>query len=325
MKKVNQWSYIVLIFLSIITITFQSCSKDDDASVPEENSNIDDEDNPGVGNESSNGNISLYRVEGDNIVKEIDYNVTGAALGFQRDTKKHEEIWELVKKIVPLDYRSRMSEFVIYMGQESGTAGYVVERTQDLEKWQMGIAIDFAYQGGFNAGGELAYTIVHEFGHILTLDKTQLDSSISQNNCKNYFPGEGCSRDGALINTLYKNHWEDIWDEYRRVNTEEDAQVFYDKYRERFVTQYASTNPGEDIAEVFAVFVTRAGSADGTSGAEQKIQIMYDTNEMVKLRNYIRGNIAKSSQNFLPAPGTWKRANTFGNKNSSHCSRHKKK
>ncbi|WP_109302374.1 hypothetical protein [Aquimarina sp. AU474] len=324
MKDTRRWKYIVILFLSVITLTFQSCNKDDDAG-PEENSNVD---NNGGDNENENQsedlrNVTLYKVDGENIVKERDFSVTGQALALQKDTQKHQEIWNLVKDIIPLDYRSKMNEFMIYTGEKSGIAGYVVERTPDLSKWQMGIAIDYAYEGGFNAGGELAYTIVHEFGHIITLDIKQVDSSISSGNCKSFFTGEGCARDDSNINKIYQNHWADIWTEFQDINSESDAQKFYDKYKERYVTQYASTNPGEDIAEVFATFVTRAGGVNGDNGAEKKIQIMYDDGEMVKLRDYIRGNISKSSRSFLPAPGTWKNANTFGDKNKMHCSHHK--
>ncbi|WP_101445111.1 hypothetical protein [Aquimarina sp. MAR_2010_214] len=309
-------------------MSIQSCSKDDAAAGPQPNSNTNTEENNNTGTDSGteddDGSITIYKVEGDKIVKEKDYKVTGKLLEFQKDTKKHQEIWNLVKRIIPANYRSRMSEFVIFAGEKDGTAGYVVERTRDLSKWQMGIAIDFAYQGGFNTRGELAYTIVHEFGHIITLDKVQVDSSVSQGGCKSFFTGEGCSRDNSNINKLYQNHWADIWEEFRKVNNENDAQKFYDKYKERYVTQYASTNPGEDIAEVFAMFVTTANGVHGNSRAEQKIQQMYDNPEMINLRNYIRGNIAKSSRSFLPAPGSWKNANTFGNKDKMHCGRHNK-
>ncbi len=317
MRKLN---YILIAFISISTFFIQSCNNDDDGTGPIQNeANSADSD-------GSLKNLTLYKVEGENIVKQKDFNVSGNALALQKDTQKHQEIWELTKKIVPLEYRSKMSEFMIYSGDDSedkGVLGYVIERTQDLSKWQMGIAVDYAYEGGFNAKGELAYTIIHEFGHIITLDNTQLDASIKQSNCTNYFPGEGCAKPDSNINKLHKNHWVDIWEEFQNTETEVQAQEFYTKYQERFVTQYASTNPGEDIAEIFATFTTRAEGVNGTSGAEQKIKIMYDDNEMVKLRNYIRGNISKSNKTFLPAPGAWKRAHTFGDKNKSHCRLHK--
>ena len=69
-----------------------------------------------------------------------DFDVKGAELSLQQDVQKHMEIWELVKKIVPLSHRSKMSEFLIYAGERTGTAGFVVETNADLSKWKMGIA-----------------------------------------------------------------------------------------------------------------------------------------------------------------------------------------
>jgi len=218
-----------------------------------------------------------------------------------------------------------MSQFMIFAGESNGTAGYVYNTTVDLSKWGMGIAIDFAYEGGFNAGGELAYTIIHEFGHILTLENRQVDASISESDCKNYFVGEGCAKAEAYINKTYQKGWADIWDEFLKVQEKESesaSEEFYTKYEERFVTGYASTNPGEDIAEVFATFVTRNGGVNGSSIAEQKIQIMYDHPELIELRNYIRGNTAnEKGRSYLPIAGAWKKATTFGNPKQTHCTK----
>lgn len=328
-----------------IAIT-QSCQKDD---VPLETSTATDDSNSGnpntdtetgTGTTDGDGNtesetgvsgepgeITLYNVIGDNIIKKTDYKVTGKELEFQKDTKKHQEIWELTKKVIPPSYRSKMSRFMIFTGEGDGTAGYVYNTAPDLSKWEMGIAIDFAYyNGSFNEGGELAYTIIHEFGHILTLDNTQVDASISQNSCQNYFTGEGCTKSMAYINKLYSKFWSDIADEHSQLGENQSEQEnFYQKYRDRFVTGYASTNPGEDIAEVFATFITRNGGVNGNSIAEQKIQLMYEHPELITLRNYIRGNTASSrASRFLPIAGSWKKANTFGNPKETYCTKPKK-
>ena len=204
---------------------------------------------------------------------------------------------------------------MIFSGEHNGTAGYVFPTSDDLSKWQMGIAIDFAYEGGFNANGELAYTIIHEFGHILTLDNTQVDASIAQGNCTNFFTGEGCAKSASYINKLQTQFWADIWSAFEAAQeSEEKGRQFYDKYQDRFVTAYASTNPGEDIAEVFATFVTRNGGPNGNSIAEQKIKLMYDHPELVSFRDFIRGNMASAkSRSYLPVAGSWKNANTIGN------------
>ena len=229
---------------------------------------------------------------------------------------------------MPLNQREKMGEFLIYNGTTSGSAGFVVEIKKDLSSWKMGVAINYAYEGGFNTRGELAYTIIHEFGHILTLHKDQVDASVTQGNCTNYYPGEGCARSNSYINELYQSFWKDIQAEYQTAQTNQSTQqVFYDKYKDRFVTQYASTNPGEDIAEVFATFVTKKDKPVGTTIAEKKILLMYNRSELVAFRNHIRQNLqlrgrGASASFVLPKAGEWKQANTFGNPYKTKC-RHK--
>ncbi|WP_299548908.1 putative zinc-binding metallopeptidase [Seonamhaeicola sp.] len=335
MKNLKHISILAILF-SLLFI-FNSCNNEDiyeedltGTIVDVGNDPNDDGDDDSNGSEpgddnpnGSDGDITLYRVEGDNIVKVQDYKVTGQDLVYQQDIEKHQHIWDLTKKVVPPKYRSKMSEFLIFNGEPSGTAGFVVETSSDLSKWQMAIAINYS-----DDEQELIYTIIHEFAHILTLNNDQVNSGINESSCNNFFTGEGCSKQASYINKLYGQFWADIWGEYLKASDSETGlDNFYNKYERRFVTQYASTNPGEDIAEVFAVFVTRNGGVNGNSIAEQKIQLMYDHPELVSLRDYIRNNLGASrtskGRNMLPAPGSWKHANTFGNPKKSHCSKTK--
>ena len=350
MNNVKNFRILILLFLALLTI--QSCDNDElyidedgfadnqseyyddnddsnsdseDDYSENENDDYDDFDSDS-GSEGGSGEITLYTVSGSDIVKEKDYQVSGKSLDFQKDVAKHQEIWELTKKIIPANYLAKMSRFLIFAGEGDGTAGYVLETKSDLSKWEMGIAIDFAYEGGFNADGELAYTIIHEFGHILTLEIAQVDASITANNCSNYFTGEGCARKEAYINKLQTRYWADIAEEHLNIGDDYDKQdAFYSKYQDRFVTNYASTNPGEDIAEVFATFVTRNGGANGNSIAEQKIQLMYDHAELNSLRDFIRGNMSSAKgKRALPIAGSWKQAKKYGNSKNSHCTKHSK-
>lgn len=312
---------ILSVFLIVIVVSvFHSCSKDATPVAPKvtttETNNLP---------QGQRGEITLYKVSGDVITKITDYQVSGADLAFQKDIAKHNEIWELVKKIVPKDQRVKMTQFLIYNGETTGSAGFVTDIKQDLSEWKMGIAINFAYQGGFNTNGEVAYTIIHEFGHILTLNDTQLNASVSQNSCTNYFPGEGCAKSSSYIDELFQKHWKDIWDEYQKAKENQSSQqAFYKKYQSRFVTRYASTNPAEDIAEVFATFVTRNDKPSGTTVAEKKILLLYNRSELVAFRDHIRKNLNLRSRGntngfILPKPGSWKQANTIGNPYKTNC------
>lgn len=300
---------IVLIVLVSLIASFQSCKKDDTLVKPEEvvDTNGNSSEEPGTDENNtetseSDGGITMYRVDGDNLIKEKDYAVTGKELEFQKDTEKHQEIWALTKKIIPLKYRNKMSHFLIFVEYEAGVAGYLKPKNDQLSKWEMGINIDVAYDGTvFNKDGDLAYTIIHEFGHLIAENDDQVDASVPQSSCKNYYT-EGCLRDDSYFNQFFTKFWTNIHDEFLKLDPDyqDETVAFYEKYQNQFVTWYSANNPGEDIAEVFATFVTSKGGVNGNTIAHQKIQFMYDQPELVKLRNDIQ-----SHSDILPKLSDW--------------------
>ncbi len=289
--------------LLLLVLSIQSCNKDDDASSVEAKPLSPEEQENDKEFEENTGNaITLYGIDGENIVKIRDYDVEGGNLELQKDVSKHMEIWELVKKIVPSDYLPKIKEFKIYAGifkeKDNVVAGYVVP-DNSLSVWQMGIAIDYAYLGGFNKNNNLTFTITHEFGHILTLNKTQLDGSVEKSNCTNFFIDElkACSKKEAYINKFENEFWKDIWGDYTNAqSTESGKKEFYEKYESHFITEYASSTIKEDIAEVFSFFVAIDEKPIDNSVKYLKINSMYNYPELISLRNYIRGNISKSSK-----------------------------
>lgn len=306
---------IILLVSLLILNTFNACSKDDDAVEPEKKETPDKPKEDQTEQSDDGGGITLYSVNGYNIDKTTDYKVTGKFLELQKDSKKHTETWALVSKIIPNSYITFFNEYLVFTGEENGVAGFVVQTKNDLTKWQIGIAIDLAYDGGFNKDGELSYTIIHEFGHVLTLNDTQVNSKKDETDCQNYFPGEGCAKEGSYINVLYQKYWKDIHNEFQEIGDDESKkEIFYEKYQDRFVTQYASTNPGEDIAESFTHFVI-FDKPTGDTYANKKVQLFYNYPELVELRNYIRKslNIGTKSKS-APLIKVWKRGATFGKK-----------
>ena len=142
---------------------------------------------------------------------------------------------------------------------------------------------------------------------------------------KTFLTGEGCSKTNSYINKLQKNYWADIWEKFKTAGEDQEKlQKFYTEHKNRFVTNYAATNPGEDFAEVFATFVTRKGGVNGNSIAEKKIQMMYDSAELLAFRDFTRSTMTSAkSRSYLPTAGTWKRSNTIGNPNKGCTHRRK--
>lgn len=223
------------------------------------------------------GGLTLYSVEGDDITIVQDYDVKRKLVSYQNDKETHLAMWKAVTDLIPMEYRGKISQFEVFYGDDD-ISGYVVNDDENLDKWKFALAID-----EFEDWDYFATTILHEYGHILTLNDTQITTSDDVIACGTYDPGEGCSLPDSYISALYNLGWTDI---INKVD-EDDSYELYSQYKNRFVSDYAATNPAEDIAEVFSVFVVK-DKPTGNSIADQKIKLLYDFPELVSLRNDIR-------------------------------------
>lgn len=301
--KIKTWILTFSIILGSFFLT--GCEKDDDPAVEPITEQTEEKDNNENSEES--GQITLYKITEEKLKKIKDYEVTGEDLKIQQDKTKHLKLWNLTKRIIPQDYRNYIGEFMIINSEE--IAGYVVEINDDLSKWQFGLAINLAYDGGEPENNkEFIYTIIHEFGHILCLNKSQVDATIGESDCTHYYTGEGCAREASYFYPFYKRFWEPIWHEFIKVESDEDIYAFYEKYDTQFVSDYAATNPGEDFAETFATFVM-SDKPESTSIANKKLLFMHQQDELVKLRDHIRtelkANLGLKSVRISRIP--WKR------------------
>lgn len=238
--------------------------------------------------------LTLYSVSGQTISKIVDYDVTDSYLQeLQEDVTKHEEIWDLVIQLIPVEQLGHISEFMIYSGFADGnTSGYVVPITGDLSEWRFAMSIDqpYAYPTeGFDPFGDTTSTIIHELGHILTLNDTQTDLGIESGDCSEYY-FYGCMKSDSYFAELYNGYWADIITEYDTAMTNGTMSDFYDMYANRFVSTYASSHPVEDMAEVFTRFIVRESEQYGDI-AEEKLQNLFAYNELSVLRDEIRSNI----------------------------------
>ncbi len=277
---------------------------EDDGFDQAEDIDFENNDDTDFDNEvEDDGTLTTYKIDGDNIIKVKDHTVSNDLLSFQQDKQKHQEMWSYYTRLIPAKYRTKIVEFVVIHGRGE-LGGYVAPINEnDLSKWRMGLSIDLAEDlGTINVSEDFAYVTIHEVGHVLTLNDEQVVAG-NEGNCSTFHTGEGCSFRASYINELYELGWKDIYQEFQNVDTEAQREAFYNKYQDRFVTNYAATNPGEDVAEVFAVFVTQDDQPTGNSIADQKVRLMYNYPELVELRNSIRRDpVLRAMQ-----PGSWKR------------------
>lgn len=298
MKKIKLNLFVCLAILSLVA---SSCYKDDLYS--DENASPDtewSEDEEAGAGDGSTVTLTSYKINGDEITKIKDYDVRRKMLPFQEDVSMHYAMFDYYTNLIPAENRGYITEYVVFHGKGQ-IAGYVEPiNYNNLNNWRMALAID--HEEGIEVvdlNNDFAYTVIHEYGHTLTLNGDQLAAGGDESSCANFHTGEGCSNSNSYINTIYEIGWKDIYQEFQNGN--EDPYAMYDKYPDRFVTEYAATNPGEDVAEVFTVFVTQDNMPAGNTIADQKVRALYNYPELVSLRDEIRQDPVVSAM----APGSW--------------------
>ncbi len=156
-----------------------------------------------------------------------------------------------------------LNRLVIYSEVDGDTAAYV-EKT-DTDKWDMFVNVDVLRE----SEKEMVFTLVHEFAHILTLNSSQLNEEVGESDCAQHYVEEGCLYKSSYFNSFWNMFWKD------------------GAGGGSFVTDYASTDAGEDIAESFSFFVFEK-KKDPTTIAEEKTIFFYEYSDLVGIRESIR-------------------------------------
>lgn len=258
--------------------------------------------------------ITRYDIDQNSLGEAQDAEVDSDLAIWQDDRAKHQELWKRFITLIPLSFRGDITVLEIYTdGKEEGLAA-VSQDTNDPEKWVLFLDIIDAYPNGTLDSKDFTYSLIHEFGHILTLNRTQVDidkelfSAATDdeygllfdrkaNSCPRHFLMEGCTREGSYFNSFFQRFWINIHAEQLDIELIEDEDKYYDalddfyiKYEDQFITDYAATNPGEDITESWTAFVLKE-KPSGSSVSDQKVSFFYAYPELVKLRDIIRARL----------------------------------
>ena len=182
-------------------------------------------------------------------------------------------------------------------------------RLDENNVWELYIdPVDALKDGKIFDEQDFVYSLVHEFGHLLTLNESQADPGIYyEDDCSTVLLQEGCVFEKSYYNQYFMTFWEgdmfDAW--YNDVDGagEDAAYYFAIDHPDDFLTNYSSTAPEEDIAEVFANFVLRdKPAATPTTVAEEKLVFFYQFSDLVDIRQTIRDNIEQLDPKFFTRP-----------------------
>ncbi len=197
------------------------------------------------------------------------------------DTEALQLLWQLVRSVIQSEDLQYFDYFLISSDGAYENAASVTTSPHDDgsgERWliQMDDA-DLDY--------EVVATLVHEYGHYLTLNNEQVryeDGFAPERYCE---PGL-IANDNAILTDFYQRFWKD----YIVTDVNQTSDLFYLRNQSDFVTWYAATGASEDIAESFSYFVLN-DKPTGNSIADQKLRFFYDYPELVQLRQTIRQSL----------------------------------
>jgi hypothetical protein len=257
--------------------------------------------------------LVTYRIDGDRIsAPQFSPNVPSNLLKVQQDTGPQEKIWNYFVSIIPLNQRQELVAFMISTDGKGKMLASVEQSEEHPQSWALNVDIADAGQPR-----DLTFSLVHEFGHLLTLNESQVapdltflahpdDMQIYQQeaaNCPQYFTSGGCSQPNSYLNKFFAQFWPKIYGEWKKVNAEKDQNnyssllaKFYQNHSTQFNTPYSATSPEEDIAESWAYFVLTPKPAND-SIAHQKLLFFYNFPDFVDLRNQIVYGICNYAAN----------------------------
>ena len=255
------------------------------------------------------GYLVVYTLDGDNLGTREDLLVSSSP-GADLDSRSaHEPVWRYFASLIPGEERSFVTEFAVLSDGSNSILAGVSPTYADPNLWTL--KVDIVDAGDPHS---LTYTLLHEFGHFLTLKPSQVppDSQVFYNlddeaiyeqaqvACPTYFTGEGCSNPGSYIDSFFNRYWSNFYSEWQEVHPTKGGDAdgdrlheFYNMYKDQFLSSYAATSPEEDIAESWTYFVL-SPKPEPTSIANQKILFFYEYPELVALREQILNRLCTS-------------------------------
>ncbi len=247
--------------------------------------------------------LVTYRVHGDQLgAPQFSPNTPSNFLKLQQDTGPQQLVWNYFAAIIPADQRREIVAYIASTDGKRNMLASVEQSSNRPESWALNVDVADAADPR-----DLTFTLLHEFGHLLTLNNSQVtpdptflanpdDPGIYRQEaaaCPQFFASSGCSRADSYIDQFFDEFWPKLYNEWSKANAAKEETSyssllakFYGNHPTQFITPYAATSPEEDIAESWAYFVLTPRPAND-SIAHRKVLFFYNFPELVGLRQQI--------------------------------------
>lgn len=223
--------------------------------------------------------VSGYSVGLTNVLASYPVEAGEAVIAQEKDA----QVWDYLCSILPAAARQKIGEFRLFTDGYSNILAYTSPlKREDGSTDNTRFSINIDYYDVFDENGnprdwsKLTYTVLHEYGHVLLEDETQIDLSVGTDthDPAGFLPG-------SFRKAFYDRFWKDLG--ITAVSDYEDNPTSY-------VSRYGANYFHEDIADTFAVFVL-GGKPEGNTVAEEKLRFFWEDAEMAALRRDIRAGM----------------------------------
>lgn len=216
------------------------------------------------------GTVSVYEVS------------SGASLTPTPDATA-QSVWDLfVDVVTATEIDEMVVEYDTGDAPDSETLAYVTPVGDDNSTWAFAANLAFA-----NDEDLLRATIVHEYGHLISLSSDELEDGATT--CETLDLSEGCAHEDAAIYAFHLDFWNSYGDDAPDADNDDPdlAYDFFLAHEDAFVSDYAATNVTEDFAESFMTFVLEDEPA-GASPVADKLAFFWEREGEPERRDRIR-------------------------------------
>jgi hypothetical protein len=247
-----------------------------------------------------------------------------------QDEDLHKQLFDMYVSITPKQILDEVVYFEIVTDDYGGAESAAVGRSGGdftMKYWLRVDPLDMAPSAGPIDEQLHKSIMIHENAHILSLGSSQNDNDdpfsstgiddlydapytelrkivqekVSACTPNYYDDASGCMKNNSYMNKFFQKFWVDIYPSFKGFYEFDDNDkfldhnaLFYKKYEKQFVTEYAASNPSEDLAESFIAFVLQEKPTKSTvsfTHSDHKILFFYDFPELVEMRDFIRSNL----------------------------------
>lgn len=194
-------------------------------------------------------------------------------------------VWELLCSILPAEYRQKIARFELFTDGAGGILAYTAPVMEDGAADNSRFCMTVDYYDIYDENhqprdwSKLTYTLLHEYGHVLLEDETQIDLRVGQST---HDPAGFI--EGSLRKAFYDRFWAGLGTSGVRD---------YEKNPTSYVSRCGANYFHEDMADTFAMFLL-GGKPVGDTVAEEKLLFFWEYPEMVALRSAVRQKLGLS-------------------------------